>query len=290
MKGRILLIGELIATGGIGLHGDIITTTALGGQALSVPTLLSTSIQPTRRQTFKLDPNFIGQEIDICLGAPGVDAIKLGALDDGDVVHIVSKKLHKKPIGVPLVVCPVLTTEEGSFLLNENARNEFKERIIAYADVLVVNILDAELLSGIDIIDVETMCEAAHALKDYGCKAILITGGLLSGEDLHDVLISEDGEEILTVKKHNIHRAESYRFAGGWALATAIATSLGQGFKLKDAINRGRQFVDKAIGTSFNADESYQNLNLAHTIHPFVHDESTQPYTVIPGKRFRSFS
>ena len=138
--------------------------------------------------------------------------------------------------------------------------------------------------------DVESMCEAGKMIASFGCKAILITGGLLNGDDLIDVLISQGSEEILAVKKHDIHKAECYRFGGGWALSTAIATSLGQGFKLKDAINRGRQFVDKAIGTSFNADEKYQNLNLAHTIHPFVHDDSTQPYTVIPGTKYRSTS
>ena len=290
MKGRILLVGELIATGGLGLHGDIITTTALGGQALTVPTFLSTSILPSHRKSYKLDADFVAKEVTTCLESPGVDAIKLGAVDDASVVEAIGTQLKERTQGIPLVVNPVLTTEEGSNFLTPEGLNLYQQQILVHTDVLVVNIRDAELLSGIDIIDVHTMCMAAQEIHSRGTAAVLVTGGLLKGDDLHDVLVSADGEEVLTIKKHNIHRAECYRFGGGWALATGIATSLGQGFRLKDAINRARQFVDKAIGTSFNADERYQNLNLAHTIHPFVHDDSTQPYTVIPGERFRSMS
>lgn len=290
MKGRILLIGELIASGGLGLQGDIITTTALGGQALTVPTFLSTSIQPSKRKIMDLDADFIAEELKSCIDSPGIDAIKLGAIHNKDAVLIIAQEVQKRALGVPLVVNPVLTTEEGSYLLEPDAISEYKKNILNQTDVLVVNIRDAELLSGIDIVDVESMCEAAKVIKSYGCQNIMLTGGLLKGEDFHDVLLAGNELEVLTVKKHNVHKVECYRFGGGWVLTTGIATSLGQGFKLKDAINRARQFIDKAIGTSFNADERYQNLNLSHTIQPFVHDDSTQPYTIIPGTRFRSVS
>lgn len=288
MKGRILIVGEHIANGGLGLHGDIITTTALGGHALSVPTFLSTSISPSHRQSMQIDTNFIKAQIEACLDSPGVDAIKIGAINDSAVLDVLGDilKAHCKEISV--IVNPVLTTEAGEYLLNVEAIDSYKNKILKYTDTLVVNIRDAELLTGCDVIDVKSMCDVAKQIHAMGSKSVLITGGLLSGDDLHDVLVTEAGEEVLTVKKNNIHRAESYRFGGGWALATAIATSRAQGFDLKNSINRARQFVDKAIGTSFNSDENYQSLNLAHTIHPFVHDDSSHVYKIIPGSRFRS--
>jgi hydroxymethylpyrimidine/phosphomethylpyrimidine kinase len=288
MKGRILCIGEHIANGGLGLHGDIITVTALGGHALSVPTFLSTSIAPTHRQCLTIDPAFISKQINSCIESPGVDAIKIGAINNSVVLDTIGAILSKQAAEMSVVVNPVLTTEAGEYLLPVEAIESYKKNILKHTTTLVVNIRDAELLTGCDIIDVPTMCHAAKQLHGIGCGSVLLTGGLLSGDDLHDVLVTANGEEVLTVKKNNIHRAESYRFGGGWALATAIATSLAQGFDLKNSINRARQFVDKAIGTSFNSDENYQNLNLAHTIHPFVHDDSSHVYTVIPGSRFRS--
>jgi hydroxymethylpyrimidine/phosphomethylpyrimidine kinase len=288
MKGRILLVGEHIANGGVGLHGDIITTTALGGYAMSVPTFLSTTISPTHRQCMKIDPTFIKEQILACIDSPGVDAIKIGAINNSQVVYVIGEILKSNFKDLFIVTNPVLTTESGEYLLNVEAIKDYKEQILKHTHTLVINIRDAELLSGCDIIDVNSMCDAAKQIYEIGCRSVLITGGLLSGDNLHDVLVTSEGEEVLTVKKNHIHRAENYRFGGGWALATAITTSLAQGFDLKNSINRARQFVDKAIGTSFNSDENYQNLNLAHTIHPFVHDDSSHAYTVIPGSRFRS--
>ncbi len=288
MKGRILLVGEHIANGGLGLHGDMITTTSLGGYALSVPTFLSTSIAPSKRKCFNVDPDFIKQEILTCLETPGVDAMKIGAINNVEVVRVLGDILKTRFKDISVVVNPVLTSEMGEYLINVEAIEEYKNQILKYTHTLVVNIRDAELLTGCDIIDVNSMCDVAKQIHGFGCHSVLITGGLLSGDDLHDVLVTDEGEEVLTVKKNHIHKAETYRFGGGWALATAIATSLAQGFDLKNSINRARQFVDKAIGTSFNSDETYQNLNLAHTIHPFVHDDSSHVYTIIPGSRFRS--
>lgn len=288
MTGRVLLLGEHIASGGLGLHGDIITATALGGHALSVPTFLSTSIIPNRRQCQSIDADFIRQQIQCCLDRPGVDAIKIGAIHSVEVLDVISAAIKTCPPETFIVMNPVLTTEAGEYLLNIDAIEKYKKTLLRQCHVLVVNIRDAELLTGSEIFDVKSMCDVAKELHNLGCKSVLITGGLLSGDDLHDVLVTSAGEEVLTVKKNNVHRAEIYRFGGGWALATAIATSLSQEFDLKNAINRARQFVDKAIGTSFNSDESYQCLNLAHTIHPFVHDDASLVYKIVPGSKFRS--
>lgn len=288
MTGRVLLLGEHIANAGLGLQGDIITATALGAHALSVPTFLSTSITPNSRQCLAIDADFIRQQIQTCFDGPGVDAIKIGAIQSVEVLDVIADALKKCTPETFIVLNPVLTSEAGEYLLPIEGVEKYKKYLLRQVHVLVVNIRDAELLTGNEIFDVKSMCDVAKELHKMGCKSVLLTGGLLSGDDLHDVLVTHEGEEVLTVKKNNIHRAESYRFGGGWALATAIATSLSQGFDLKNSINRARQFVDKAIGTSFNADESYQCLNLAHTIHPFVHDDATHVYKIVPGSKFRS--
>jgi hydroxymethylpyrimidine/phosphomethylpyrimidine kinase len=286
MKGRILVVGELIASGGLGLQGDIITVTALGAQALTVPTFLSTSIQPSNRKIHDVSPDFVLHDMQLCLKTPGVDAIKVGAINSAAVAKAVAAQVSHRSAGVPLVVNPVLTTEVGGNLLDDEGMDILKNQIIACADLTVLTVRDAELLSGHEVFSLSDMYDAAKVLHKLGSKAVLITGGLLQGEELHDVLVSSQGEEVLTLRKHDKHQIESYRFGGAWALSTAIATSLGQGFSLKDSIGRARQFVDRAIGTSFNADEVYQNLNLAHTIHPFVHDDSSAPYTIVARGKF----
>ncbi|MGB0934484.1 MAG: bifunctional hydroxymethylpyrimidine kinase/phosphomethylpyrimidine kinase [Alphaproteobacteria bacterium] len=290
MSGRILLVGEHIANGGLGIHGDIATVTALGGNPLSALTIMSTTNAPIKRKAQSVPRDFITDQIAACYNSPGVDSIKIGAINSTETIDAIADAIETSSERVPVVISPIMVSEMGEAFLNSEAINHFKQRLIPHASLFLLNIRDAELFSGTEITDVDSMRRAAQTLHQLGCEAVLITGGLLQGEELFDILVTGEGENILSMKKHHIHRAESYRFGGGWVLATAIATSLGQGFSLMDSINRGRQFVDKAIGTSFNADQDYQSLNISHTIQPFAHSEQEQPFKVIPGTKFRSFS
>lgn len=290
MNGRILIIGEHIANGGLGLHGDLITATALGGDPLSAVTAMSTTNIPLKRVSQAIDPEFVGEQVRACFQNPGVDSIKVGAMSSMETIDTISRILDEQTNKIPVVVNPVLVSDMGEAFLNEKAIDHFKRSLLMHASLFILNIRDAELFSGIEITNLESMEEAAKMLQTYGCGAVLVTGGLMEGDHLYDVLITDHSEDVLSMKKQHRHRAEGYRFGGGWVLATAIATSLGQDYSLMDAINRSRQFVDKAIGSSFNSDDNYQSLHLTHAIQPFSHDKANQPFTVIPGTRFRSFS
>jgi hydroxymethylpyrimidine/phosphomethylpyrimidine kinase len=284
MKGRVLLIGEFITNGGMGLQGDIITTIGLGAVPVCAITQTST-VSPLKNTAAVAHPSpFIANQIENAMTRPGIDVIKVGAIHSSEQLKTISDAVSQYASDIPLIFSPVLTDEIGTDLLKYEALTELRNKFLGQVSVLVLGVKDAEIISGQDIQDVDSMSAVAASIASYGCKSIYITGGLLQGELLHEVLIHDGEEIILTTPKNTQVLNQSFRFGGGWVTGTAIAVSLAQTYSLSDAVNRARQYVDKAIQSSFEAIENLQHMNLMHTIQPFEHNHAYKPYTVIQGR------
>ena len=80
------------------------------------------------------------------------------------------------------------------------------------------------------------MHEAADALLALGCRAVLLKGGHLAGDTVHDVLATEAGHRVWSHA-----RIESRHTHGtGCTLASAIAAGLAQGLAIEAAVERAR--------------------------------------------------
>ena len=91
-----------------------------------------------------------------------------------------------------LVVDPVMVAKSGDRLLDDDAVHAMRATLLRLARVVTPNIPEAEVLTGMAIGSREAMREAAHRLAAMGCRAVLLKGGHLAGEDVVDVLL-EDG-------------------------------------------------------------------------------------------------
>ena len=77
------------------------------------------------------------------------------------------------------------------------------------------------------------MHEAADALLALGCRAVLMKGGHLAGDTVHDVLATETGHRVWSHA-----RIESRHTHGtGCTLASAIAAGLAQGLAVEAAVD-----------------------------------------------------
>jgi hydroxymethylpyrimidine/phosphomethylpyrimidine kinase len=281
MSGNVLLVGELISNGGLGLQGDLITVTSLGSNPILAVAMLSTVHNPLNRVFHIIDTEYIVRQIKDCREKPGFDSIKIGALSNEDMVIGIADYLRDNKITEPIVYCPILVSDMGAPLLDIAAIQVVQKILIPLVDVLVVNIFDAEIMTGISIPGAEEMELAAERLRSYGAKAVLITGGLLDGTELYDVFLDDHGFKIMKFHKHEAHLENPFRFGGAWILATAVASALAQKFQLMEAINLGRQYVDSAIGKSSGADGKYQHMCLTHTISKFEYKPEKPAYNMV---------
>lgn len=281
MNGNVLLVGELVSNGGLGLQGDLITVTSLGSNPLLAVAMLSTIHNPLNRVFRVIDTEYIVRQIKDCREKPGFNSIKIGALGNEEMVIAISNYLQDNKITEPIVYCPIVCSDMGAPLLDVSGIQTVQRMLIPLVDVLVLNVYDAEILTGVTITGVEEMEMAAERLRDFGAKAVLITGGLLDGAELYDVFLDDHGLKVMKFHKHEAHMENPFRFGGAWILATAVATGLAQKLSLMDSINLGRQYVDTAIAKSSGADGKYQHMCLTHTISRFVYQPEKPAYNVV---------
>ena len=261
MIARVLAIAGSDSGGGAGIQADIKTITALGGYAMSAITALTAQDTKTVYEIVALDPGFIDRQIEVCLGDIGADAIKTGMLHDAPVIEAVAQAIAEHGAGLPLVSDPVMVAKGGAALLEPGAVDSLKRVLLPMVTLLTPNLPEAEILAGMAINNLGEMKRAAESLRSLGPQVVLLKGGHLAGDTIHDILATEDGIEI-----YDSPRIETSNTHGtGCTLASAIATGLAQGMALLDAVARARAYVQEAIRTAPGLGVGHGPLNHGHT-------------------------
>ena len=262
MKGRVLICAGSDSGGGAGIQADIKTVTALGGFATTAITALTAQNTMGVSSIIEVPINFLLEQIRVVLSDLGADCIKTGMLHNVQVIEAVSEAIEKDGGKKYLVVDPVMVAKGGQELLESSALHALKSYMIVRADLLTPNIPEAELLTGLEISDIDTMRRAAHAILEMGSKAVLLKGGHLKDETLTDILVTKDvektfsGPRLLTKHTHGT----------GCSMASAVATGIAQGNTLEMAVQRARDYVFTAIKTAPQFGKGHGPLNHAHTV------------------------
>ena len=248
-KGRVLIIAGSDSGGGAGIQGDIKTVTCLGGYAATAITALTAQNTQGVFGIHEVPDDFIRQQITLVLDDIGADAFKTGMLHKISVIETVADTIaaYLLPLpegeGIPFVLDPVMFAKGGAALLQADALDALKEKLIPLATLITPNLPEAEYLAGMAIHSQQDMQKAAERILRLGCKAVLLKGGHLESDQVTDVLVSDGGVEIFSHP-----RLQSRHTHGtGCTLASAIATGLAQGMTLTAAVIRGRDYVRKAI-------------------------------------------
>ncbi len=262
MKGRVLICAGSDSGGGAGIQADIKTVTALGGFATTAITALTAQNTMGVSSIIEVPINFLLEQIRVVLSDLGADCIKTGMLHNAQVIEAVSEAVEKDGGKKYLVVDPVMVAKGGHELLELSALHALKSHMIVRADLLTPNIPEAELLTGLEISDIDTMRRAAYAILEMGSKAVLLKGGHLKDETLTDILVTKDAEKtysgprLLTKHTHGT----------GCSMASAVATGIAQGDTLEMAVQRAKAYVFTAIKTAPQFGKGHGPLNHAHTV------------------------
>lgn len=243
--GRVLIIAGSDSGGGAGIQGDLKTVTCLGGYCMTAITALTAQNTQGVFGVHPVPEDFIAQQITLCLADIGADAIKTGMLHSAGVIDVVVQHV---PATIPLVVDPVMVAKGGSPLLQAEALDALKTRLIPRATLITPNLPEAELLLGRAIAtDEPGMIAAAHDLLALGAQAMLLKGGHAEGAELIDVLVARDAAPLVL----RARRIETHHTHGtGCTLASAIATGLAQKLPLADAVTRAHGYVQRAIASA----------------------------------------
>src|SRR5205809_2858248 len=188
MRGRVLIIAGSDSGGGAGIQADIKTVTMLDAFAATAVTALTAQNTEGVFGVLPISPDFIRRQMEVVLEDIGADAIKTGMLHDAAVIETVAAVLAERAAAVPLVLDPVMVAKGGAPLIEPGAIDALKRLLVARAAVLTPNLPEAEVLIGATIASLDQMKEGAQELLRLGCRAVLLKGGHLAGDTVHDVL------------------------------------------------------------------------------------------------------
>jgi hydroxymethylpyrimidine/phosphomethylpyrimidine kinase len=262
MKGRVLIVAGSDSGGGAGIQADIKTVTMLGAFAATAITALTAQNTEGMHGVLPIGPAFIRQQMEVVLDDIGADAIKTGMLHDEGVIDTVAAVLEERAQLVPLVLDPVMVAKGGAPLIEPEAIDALKRRLVPRAAVLTPNLPEAEILCGRSIANIDVMREAARALLALGCGAVLLKGGHLDGDTVHDILATETGLKEWTSPRI----ATRHTHGTGCTLASAIAAGLAQGMTVVAAVGRARDYVQRAIASAPGLGHGHGPLDHAHPL------------------------
>ena len=226
---RILIIAGSDSGGGAGIQADIRTVTLLGGHAMTAITAVTAQNTVGVQGVHAVPTAMVLQQMNSVISDIGVDAVKIGMIGSAETAAAVADRLAELA-NVPIVFDPVMVSTSGSALADDATIAAF-ERLMAIATLVTPNIPELAALGGEEI-----------AVR-FGTHA-LAKGGHGEGRMLTDRLIGPQGVRNAW---SNARIETPHTHGTGCTLASAIATGLGQGADLVDAIERGRKYVREAL-------------------------------------------
>ena len=227
---RILAIGGSDPSGGAGIQADIKTITMLGGYAMTAITAVTVQNTLGVRSANPLPTALVGEQIDACLSDIGADAVKIGMLGNAETAALVARRLEH--FTGPVVFDPVMVATNGGVLAGGDVVAAF-EALIARATLTTPNLPELAALGG----------EAALRAR---ARALLIKGGHGEGAEVIDRLLTPTGERQYRAPR----QATRHTHGTGCTLASAIATGLGRGLVLEDAVARAIAYVQAALAAA----------------------------------------
>lgn len=247
----VLTIAGSDSGGGAGIQADIKAISAMGCFATSAITAI------TAQNTLGVDAvhpvplDILAAQIDAVLSDIGTDAIKIGMLHSTEVVSLVADKIEQYGI-TNVVLDPVMVSTSGHKLIEENAIEIMKNRLIPLARVITPNLPEAEILSGCTITAQQEFPQIATLLSHNNSTSVLLKAGHLNGDTLTDYFYNaEDGTMTLLPSK----RVDTRNTHGtGCTLSSALAAALARGESLTEAAISAKRYIEQAIITGAKYD------------------------------------
>ena len=244
-KSKILIIAGSDSSGGAGIQADIKTVTALGSYAMTAITAVTSQNTTGVLSISAITPKEISNQILFTSKDIKPDAIKIGMLHSSKVIMSVIKSLENIKVN-KIVLDPVMIAKGGTKLIDNNAINFLKNRLIKRMTLITPNIPEAEILTKTKIETKEDMIYAANILLKLGVKNVLIKGGHLESKLVQDVFVNKSEIKIFYNQRHNTKNTHGT----GCTLSSAIATFLSCGKPIKKACELGIKYVNSAILTN----------------------------------------
>ena len=240
-----LTIAGSDCSAGAGLQADLKTFQHFRCYGLTAVTCVVAETPAVVRSVHPIPPAILQDQLELLLDSYPVAAIKTGMLFSKPHVVAVSEILerHRR---VPLVVDPVMVASTGDPLLEDDAVEAYRERLLPRATLITPNLDEAGVLAGQPIGDESALQEAARALAEEFGTAVLLKGGHLESASCSDLLV--DRATATWFRSSRIGTRASH--GTGCTLSAAITARLALGSPLAAAVMAAKAYLEETLRQS----------------------------------------
>jgi hydroxymethylpyrimidine/phosphomethylpyrimidine kinase len=185
-----------------------------------------------------LPPEAIVEQVRAVVADIGVDAVKIGMVGSADAIEAVALALDLVA-GAPVVLDPVMVAESGARLLDEQAVQALRERLVPRATVVTPNLAEAAALTDRDPGD--DPAELARAVHALGPRAVVVTGGHRA--EATDVFF--DGERLEQIPGER--QPDGAAHGSGCTHSATLAAALAAGAEPLTAAREAKRVAEAAV-------------------------------------------
>ncbi len=241
---RVLTIAGSDSGGGAGIQADIKTISAMGCYASSAITAVTVQNTLGVQAVHPIPLDILEGQIDAILSDIGADAIKIGMLHSSKVVNLVAEMIEKYGIR-NVVLDPVMVSTSGYKLIEDDAIESIKNRLIPLSRVITPNIPEAEILSGCKISSEQDFEQIAKKLSFNKSVSVLLKAGHLDNDCLVDYFYNVEDNTITLLPSKRVKTRNTH--GTGCTLSSAFASALARGEDLTLAAKSAKKYIEQAI-------------------------------------------
>ena len=239
--------------GGAGLQADLRAFDAFGVHGCSVVAAITAQNSVGVERIDAVSPDLLDAQLAALAADMPPAAIKTGLLGSATNLRVLVAwvdRLRRHNPALAVVVDPVLRSSTGASFADEELLQAYRKELLPRATLVTPNRAEAAALLGVaplrDRADIE---QAAKALREMGCGAVVITGGDAGSDRSEDHASTAHASGWLTLPRV----ATSHNHGTGCVFASSAAAALATGFVPIEAVILAKMATTDALRHGYPA-------------------------------------
>ncbi|WP_456399722.1 bifunctional hydroxymethylpyrimidine kinase/phosphomethylpyrimidine kinase [Persephonella sp.] len=254
---KVLTVAGSDNSGGAGIQADLKVFSAFNLYGMSAVT--SITIQNTLGvlESIPVSGDTLFRQISSVAEDIGVDGFKAGMLQTEENVLALFEAVRRYDLGF-FVLDTVIKSKNGKYLLNEDAIEVFKNKLIPKADIVTPNTDEAEVLTGISVRSKDDMVKAGKEILKMGAKGVIVKGGHIPDKDtVYDLFLTS--EDMIFLEFPYVRTKHTH--GTGCTLSAAVISCVVKGYDIIKSVRIARAYTQGAIENSLNIGKGTGSLN-----------------------------
>lgn len=239
----VLCIDVTDPSGCNGLNAAIRTIHGLGGHAQTVVSAVTVQTPEQVLGLYKIPTNVVVDQMRAAFSSFPVGVVLIALVPDKDTIDGIADMLDSLETRPKVIIDPIIFSRDGKRFLEKDDLDQLKKRLIANADLLMPNLLEAQTLSGLTIDNEASMENAAEMLLTLGCRNVFMKGLGLTRKNIYDIYADDRRTQVF--ESEMITAKQTY--GAGAILAAAVATKMAAGQTPRESVTQSRMYLEDML-------------------------------------------